>query len=168
MSDDGSDGDEERQELMPIEIDRQHPSGKLLQTQQQQQVGALLAKQGASGGRMLADRMGLGGAIRAAETEARKQRRELGQLVIEMQKCELLRSNLRRQIAAAEAKLRGTQAPARTQGSNRQGSRQLERAQQPARGGQSAVRPTSSTQPGHHLVISGLRSAGRYSVRTGR
>jgi hypothetical protein len=154
MSDDGSDGDEERQQLMSIEIDRQHPSGKLLQTQQQQQVGALLAKQGASGGRMLADRMGLGGAIRAAETEteARKQRRELGQLVIEMQKCELLRSNLQRQIAAAEAKLRGTQAPARTQGSNRQGSRQLERAQRPASGRQ------SGPHRAHRASLDDLRS----------
>ena len=91
--------------LIAVVIDKDNCPGKLQISQQQQRLGVQLTKQKQSGSVLLADRMGVGMAVQAAEKEARKKRQILGQLVIELSLVKAQLERLQRKIAAAESAL---------------------------------------------------------------
>ena len=109
-------------------IDKDNCPGKLQISQQQQRLGVQLAKQKQSGSVLLADRMGVGMAVQAAEKEARKKRQILGQLVIERNLVKAQLERLQRKIAAAESALRGAPAPAAPANHRRRGDRLVQNA----------------------------------------
>jgi hypothetical protein len=94
------------QELMPVEIDRAHPSGGLRQTGQHNRLRAYSAARGKSGGALLGDRRGAGSA-QAAELDVKKKRRQIGALAMHKEYVKNLYSRLKKKIDSLEAELRG-------------------------------------------------------------